>query len=96
MIGPKIFNIYIDDISRQKNVETAVYADDRIYYTSSTDIDLMVLRLNDQLEPKKIGVIKIVSKLMLINQIQFFLHVVQKSHILLLNLTEYRFRGWIM
>ena len=53
LIGPKIFNIYIDDMPRLKNVETAVYADDRIYYTSSTDMDLMVLRLNDQLEATK-------------------------------------------
>ena len=53
LIGPKIFNIYIDDMPRQPNVETAVYADDRIYYTSSTDPDEIVLRLNAQLELTK-------------------------------------------
>ena len=31
LIGPKIFNIYIEDMPRQPNVETAVYTNNRIY-----------------------------------------------------------------
>ena len=50
LIGPKLFNLYIDDISRHPGVQTVVYADDRIYYTSSADPTIIVRELNEQLK----------------------------------------------
>ena len=50
LIGPKVFNLYIDDIPRHDGVETAVYVDYRIYYTSSKDSNIIVRELNKQLD----------------------------------------------
>ena len=50
LIGPKLFNVYIGYIPRRPRVQSAVYADDRIYYTSSANPKIIVRELNEQLK----------------------------------------------
>ena len=49
-MGTKLFNYYIDDMPKIPDVETGVYADDRVYFTSSVRNETIVERLNEQLK----------------------------------------------
>ena len=50
VLGPKLFNLYINDIPRLKNVSFGLFADDTAFFTSSYRIDTMINRLQKMLE----------------------------------------------
>ena len=49
VLGPKLFNLYINDIPRNDKVNLALFADDTAFYCSSYRIDTIAKRLQESL-----------------------------------------------